>query len=412
MATARSLWLALLCACAFAHAEPDELALGRARGYPAAESAAGMAAPQYRVGSWSALDTVPGVQVHRVAASPSARPLPRAAHPPPIRYRLRNAAYTLDDYLERQRITALMILKNGEIVAERYRYGRAEHARFLGFSMSKSIVSLLVGVAAANGSIASLDDPASKYAKELAGSAYGDVTIRELLRMSSGLTFTERYDGRDDVARMSRAFAGPEGTVPVLRSIVERHSPPGEKFVYASAESEALGRVLHGASGRSLAELTEKWLWQPLGAGDDAFWRVGGDGMEGAWGYFNASLADWARVGLLLVHDGRVGERQVVPRDYLLDATDTEREPEAFRPRRATPYTGYGYQFWLMPMRERTFALQGVYGQAIFVQPASGIVLVQLAVYDPASAKTDPVPFRERDAFWRGVLQSLGGSTE
>jgi CubicO group peptidase (beta-lactamase class C family) len=127
---------------------------------------------------------------------------------------------------------------------------------------------------------------------------------------------------------------------------------------------------------------------------------------------FNASLRDWGRLGLMLARDGRVGGQQVVPLNYLLDATDATRQPAAFKPRSATPYFGYGYQFWLFPMRERSFALQGVHGQAVFVQPASGIVMVQTAVYQAASGQQDPQPGQERDAFWRGVLQSLGGSTD
>ena len=114
----------------------------------------------------------------------------------------------------------------------------------------------------------------------------------------------------------------------------------------------------------------------------------------------------------MMARDGRVGERQVVPREYVLDATDPARQPDPFKPRRASSYFGYGYQFWLFPMRERTFGFQRVHGQAVFVQPGSGIVMVQTAVFDAASGLQDPVPGQERDAFWRGVLLSLGGTTD
>ncbi|HXD38963.1 MAG TPA: serine hydrolase [Ramlibacter sp.] len=396
-----------------AHAEPDEVALGKERGYPIGGAATWYVNP-YRVGSWSAMDQVRGLPIRNVArgAGP-VTPLPQASDRPPIRYRFRNIGYTLDEYLERQRVTGLIILKNGEIVVERYRYGRSEGARFLSFSMAKSVTSMLVGIAVDKGIIASLDDPADKYAKELAGSAYGATSIRHLLHMSSGLTFTERYDGTDDVARMSRAAAtGQPPVVEVLRSVADRHSPSGQKFVYASAETEVLGRVLARASGRTVADITSEWLWQPLGAERDAFWLLSRDGQERASGFFNASLRDWARLGWLLARDGRVGERQVVPRDYLLEATDPQRQPPAFAPHRATPYFGYGFQFWLFPMRQRTFAFQGVHGQAVFVQPASGIVMVQTSVNEAASGRQDPQPVTERDAFWRGVLQSLGGDAD
>ena len=406
--------IVLVCAALLggpAGAEPDAASLGQAQGYPIG-NASNFFREGYRVGSWSALDRVPGVEVRRVAAAAQPQPLPPFANPPPIRYRFRNVEYTLADYLDRQRTTGLLVLKDGQVVAEHYRYGRTPEARFLSMSMAKSLVSLLIGIAHEKGLIASLDDPAARYAPALAGMAYGEVPIRHLLRMSSGLTYTERYEPGDDRARLSAAFAtAPGGTLEVLRTITDRHSPPGTVFRYAGAETDVLGRVLAGATGRTLAQLTTEWLWQPMGAEHDAFWRIGRDGQEGAQGSFNASLRDWGRLGLLLARDGQAGGRQVVPRDYLLDATDAGRQPPAFRPGQATPSLGYGYQFWLLPDRERTFALQGIHGQAVYVQPSSGIVMVVTSVWRQPSAYQDPVPGQERAALWRGVLQSLAGSS-
>jgi len=396
-----------------AHAEPDEDRLGKSQNYPLGTAATWYNNP-YRVGAWSAMDKVPGVQTRVVARGQQTSSLPRAAQAPAINYRYRNIGYTLAEYLERQRATGLLVLKNGEIVAEHYRYGRKDDARFISFSMAKSVTALLVGQAHARGLIASLDDPAEKYVTALAGSPYGATTVRQLLRMSSGLTFTERYDGTDDISRLSRAGAGAPGAgtpVDVLRSITTRHTAAGEKFVYASAETDVLGRVLTAATGKNMAELTSEWLWKPMGAEHDAFWRISADGQEQSYGAFNASLRDWGRLGLLLINDGKVGTQQVVPRDYVLDATDPARQPLAFRPRKATPYFGYGYQFWLMPMRERTFAMQGIHGQTVYMQPSSGVVMVLTSVWESASGRQDAQPYEERDALWRGVLQSLGGST-
>ncbi|MDP2034666.1 MAG: serine hydrolase [Polaromonas sp.] len=409
-----ALWLALLAVLAApARAEPDEERLGKAQDYPLGTAATWYYNP-YRVGAWSALDKVPGVRTRPVARAPQASALPRAVQAPAISYRYRNIRYSVADYLERQRATGLLVLKNGEIVAEHYRYGRKDDARFLSFSMAKSITSLLVGQAHARGLIASLDDPAEKYVQALAGSPYGATTVRQLLRMSSGLTFTERYDGTDDISRLSRAGAGAPGAgspLDVLRSITTRHSPTGDKFVYASAETDVLGRVLAAATGKSVAELTSEWLWKPMGAEHEAFWRISSDGQEQAYGAFNASLRDWGRLGLLLANDGKAGGQQLVPADYLLDATDPARQPEAFRPRKATPYFGYGYQFWLLPMKQRSFVMQGIHGQGLYVQPSSGLVMVLTSVWESASGRQDPQPHEERDALWRGVLQSLGGST-
>ena len=410
-------WPALLVGLSVAShaawAEPDEERLGKLQNYPVGNASSWYNVAN-RVGAWSAMHTVPGIQTRLVSRATEAAPLPRAAQPAVITYRYRNINYTVAEYLDRQRATGLLVLKNGEIVAEHYRYGRQDDARFLSFSMAKSVTALLVGAALARGSIASLDDPAEKYVKPLVGSPYGATTLRQLLRMSSGLTFTERYDGSDDIARLSRASAGAPGAgspADVLRSITDRHSPAGQKFVYASAESDVLGRVLTAATGKNMAELTRDWLWQPLGAEHDAYWRTGADGQEQAYGAFNASLRDWARLGWMVANDGKVGDKQLIAREFLLDATEPTRQPDALRPRKATPYFGYGYQFWLLLMKERTFAMQGIHGQATYVQPSAGIVMVLTSVWESASGKQDMQPYEERDALWRGVLRSLGGNT-
>lgn len=405
-------WLASALACVAAHAEPDETQLGKDRGYPVGSTLFNWAAPAHRVGSFSAMDRVPGMRHNPVPRGGEVRPLHKV-DAPPVQWRFRGTTYTLDDYLERQRVTGLLILKDGAIVAERYRYDRKPDARFMSFSMGKSITSLLVGIALEQGHIASLDDPAGKYVPALQGSGYGGTSLRHLLRMSSGLAFSERYDGQDDAARLSRAaLTGNPTVLEVLRSVTERQQAPGERFAYASAETVVLGRVLTAATGRPLAQLASEWLWRHLGAEQDAFWILAHDGQEHASGYFNATLRDWGRLGLLLAADGRIGERQVVPREYLLDATDAARQPPAFRPRVATPGNGYGYQFWISPLRERTFLLQGIYGQAVYVQPASGIVMVQTAVWARPSGSQDPQAAQERQAFWLGVLRSLGGATD
>jgi CubicO group peptidase (beta-lactamase class C family) len=275
--------------------------------------------------------------------------------------------------------------------------------------MAKSVNSLLIGIAVEKGLIASLDDPAEKYVPELKGSGFGEATIRQLLRMSAGVKFEERYDGRDDIARLRRAQMATSAEKPldVLASFGDRQYAAGEKFVYASAETTVLGYVLARAAKRDIASLTREWLWKPLGAAEPAAWNFGVDGQEWTEGNFNATLRDWGRLGVLLAGDGRRGDTQIVPREYLLDATDAARQPEAFRPGKATPYFGYGYQFWIFPFPKRTFALLGIYGQSMFVQPETKIVMVHLAVNREAKGSDENI---ERDALWRGVLESLQNS--
>jgi CubicO group peptidase (beta-lactamase class C family) len=398
------LWAAFLVGAV--RAEPDEGELGKAEGY-ARGTAATMFAERFKVGSFTATDKIlPTREVGRAGPVAPLETGPAAN----IAYQFRGTRYTLADYLERRRATGLLVLKDGRIVAEHYRYGRSANDRFLSFSMAKSVTSLLFGIAIGKGLIGSLDDPAEKYVAELRGSAYGQATVGQLLRMSSGVKFVEEYNGRDDMARLSRAQRGlsHEKPLTVLASFNERVAPPGEKLGYSSAETAVLGYVLARAANNNVAELTSQWIWQPLGAEANAAWNLGADGQERCEGSFNATLRDFGRLGLLLANDGRVGQTQIVPRSYLLEATDAARQTPAFRPGTATTYFGYGRLFWLFPIRSRTFALLGIYGQGVFVQPESKIVMVHTAAWkDPR----DNEAAVERDALWRGVLASLGGQT-
>src|SRR5215510_13001218 len=184
-----------------AFAAPDEEALGKAEGYPVCP---GFARPETRclVGLVSHFDEV--FPARKVARGQQARALKRAAPEPAIRYRFQGKDLGLDDYLAGNRTTGLLILKDDTIIAERYQYDRKPEHRMASYSMAKTIVAMLVGVALSEGKIQSLDDRAEKYVVALNGTPYGETPIRHLLTMSSGVRFTEIYTGTDDVARLAR----------------------------------------------------------------------------------------------------------------------------------------------------------------------------------------------------------------
>jgi CubicO group peptidase (beta-lactamase class C family) len=218
--------------------------------------------------------------------------------------------------------------------------------------------------------------------------------------------FKEVYDVNDDVARFSR-LRNNEGSIDALRQFNVREAEQGTRFHYASIETVILAVVLRAVTGMTLSEYLTGRLWQPMGAEADATWIRTRDGLEVASGSFNAILRDYGRLGILLANDGAVGSKQVVPKEYLLEATDWHRQPDAFAPRRATPYFGYGYQFWLYPGEKRRFALLGVYGQSIFVDPEQKLVMVITAVAKNASVGKESLA-RERDALWRGLVGHYG----
>jgi CubicO group peptidase (beta-lactamase class C family) len=227
--------------------------------------------------------------------------------------------------------------------------------------------------------------------------------------MSSGVKFTEVYSGNDDVATLARLAAGNlgPGGLAVLEPFRtnERTSPAGTKFAYASVETEVLGFVLHHATGQSLADYLSAKVWQPMGAESDAIWIVDRSGQEAAYCCLGATLRDYARLGLLLANDGVARGKQVVPKAWIHEATKPTPGYPHLEPGVATPYLGYGYQFWVFPGKHRRFAMLGVRGQAIFVDPELNLVMVQTAVWKDY---TDPEPRRERDALWRGVVARYG----
>jgi CubicO group peptidase (beta-lactamase class C family) len=348
-------------------------------------------------------------------------PLPRWQDAPAISYRWGFSSKTLDDFMADTKTTGLMVIKNGLVVAERYQYGRQPDMRFRSFSMAKTFTAMLVGIAHGKGLIRSLDDKAADYWPEIAPSSYGQTTIRNLLRMSSGVPFRELYTWTpdDDIWLWGRVLYLPENRMrpekiaEYLNTKTTREVEQGTRFKYATIETEILGRVLSRAAGMSITQMTQEWLWKPMGAESEARWLLASaDQGEGTGGSFNATLRDYARFGVLLANDGLKGNVQIIPRDYLLDATDAARQPAAYRPRNATPGMGYGYQTWIAPFKERTFALQGIHGQHIMVQPKSGIVMVQTSVNDQPSGRQDNRPYQMRDALWMGVLKSLGGVTD
>ncbi len=274
--------------------------------------------------------------------------------------------------------------------------------------MAKSIVSLAVGIALREGKIQSLDDRADKYAPRLGGTLLGETTIRNLLRMASGARYREEYDGKDDAARFAAAVSR-VGIEEAAKVVTEREFPQGERFSYNSALTQTLAAVLRGATKMGVSQYLTPRLWQAIGAETSALWRTDRTGLEMAGGNFNATLRDYGRLGVVLANDGvRPDDPEkaaIIPHEYLMDATDWHRVPEAFRPRKGA--YGYGYQFWLLSGEKRRFACLGVYGQMIFIDPQLKLVMVQTAAN--ATAKSGKTTLaREADAFWRAIVGYYG----
>ena len=393
-------------------AAPDEALLGKAAGYPIGTTRREAYQERYLVGSFSSMDQIEP----SCSLAPAEAPLALKQVPTPVAfsYRFNNQTLTLDDYFQRQRATAVLVLKNDEIVAERYNYDRTPSMRMLSNSMAKTIVALAMGKAHEEGFIHSFDDTAATYVPELAGTLYGGTRLINLMRMASGARYVEEYSKDDDRARFNAAFRR-EGTAKAARIVTERAAPEGEKFNYSGAQTQILGLVLRAATGRTLCDYVDEKLWRPLGAEAKATWIINPvDQVEVASGDFNATVRDYARLGTMMANNGQAFGNSVVPRGYLLDMTDPARQPEAFRPGNmdyhGAHYYGYGLQVWLLPGSHRQFALLGIYGQAIYVDPVLKLVMVHTAVgKDAAGDASGNHLGAEREALWRGMVAHYGG---
>lgn len=324
----------------FSDSGPDAATYGAASGYPVGTRA-----------TTTQLDKLVGVYSHFDEIYPS-RPIRRATTPwqfkrapePTIAYSFGSERLTIADYLKRNPVTGLLIARDDTILYEHYQYARTDRDRFLSQSMAKTMVAMLIGIAISEGRIKSIDDLASTYVSGLAGTEYGNTSIRALLNMASGVEFSEVYDGHDDIARLGRALFVGEAQDPaaIIAQFNTRSAPPNTKWHYASVETEILGLVLHSATAVSVADYLHDRIWDAIGTEADASWAIDGSGQEIAFCCVNATLRDYARFARLLAHDGAWEGRQLIPQQWLLDATTVRSTDHHLAPRVATPYFGYG----------------------------------------------------------------------
>ena len=383
----------------FSDTGPDAASYGAAAGYSVG-SRTTASQPEHLVGIYSHFDELVPSRLIRRAATPWLFKRSPELQIEPV-------GPSIADYLKRNPVTGLLIAKDDTILYEHYQYARTDRDRFLSQSMAKTIVAMLIGIAVSEGKIKSINDTAAAYVPDLAGTEYGKTSIRNLLHMASGVAFSEIYDGHDDIAQLDRDLFGEPGKDPTasVAKFNTRAAPAGTKWHYASVEAEILGLVLWHATGKRVADYFHDRIWDAIGAEGDASWSIDGTGQEIAFCCFNATLRDYARFGRLLAHDGAWEGRQLIPRQWLLDATTVKPTNRYLAPGAATPNLGYGYQVWILPGAQRKFALLGIQGQIILVDPASKLVMVHTAVRKNPS---DPAALTEPLALWSAVLQQLG----
>ena len=366
----------------FSPSGPNADHYGAAENYPIKDPALGFVPgnplqPKYRVGAFSHYADLFPTRVVKCAATPWQFKRAPGGITDPFRERV-------TFYLSRNPVTGLLIAKDDQILFEHYQYGRTDRDLLLSQSMVKSITGLLIGIAIGDGTIKSVDDTAETYVPGLKGTEYGATPLRALLHMSSGVDFGEERDHGRDLDRLWIDMVrgtGSKGTVASIAQFNRRIAPPGTRFYYASIEPDVLGLVLRYAVKRSASDYLGEKIWEPIGMEADAKWLIDAEGFEVAHHGFNGVLRDYARLGRLLAHDGAWEGKQIIPAQWMREATTTRPSDAYLAPGRTEARSlGYGYLMWLLPGPRRQFAPIGFLGQRILVDPGSKLVMAQTAL--------------------------------
>ncbi len=342
------------------------------------------------------LDRVPIMSRSRkIAAGDAVRELSAGA---PLD--LSSVDFDIDAYINDARVAGLVILQGGEVRLERYGLGFGPEGRWTSHSVAKSVTSTLVGAAVRDGFIDSLDAPVSKYVAGLKGSAYDDVTIEQLMTMTSGVAWNEDYDDpQSDVSQfLSQKPEGDEAAIVSYMKKLPRAHPPGEKWNYSTGETNLIGIVVAEAVGKPLADYASEKLWAPFGMEADATWLLAEDGREISGCCVQARTRDYARIGLFALEGGA----GVVPDDWFARAATT-------RVDYGSPGEGYGYQWWTLD--DGAFRAFGIFGQAIFIDPSRDLVIAMNSNWTSALGRKDGERGK-RKAFFEAVRAAVDAEAE
>lgn len=307
----------------------------------------------------------------------------------------------VDSYMKEQRTAGLVIVQDGKIRLEKYGLDFDGNGKWTSFSVAKSFTSTLVGAAIKDGYIKSLDDKVTVYIPEMKGSAYDDVTVAQLLTMTSGIRWNEDYeDPKSDVARFNehKPEPGIDTTVSYMRKL-PREAPAGSKWVYKTGETNLIGVLVSKVTGKTLSAYLAEKLWKPFGMEQDASWLLGSTGAEISGCCIQASTRDYARFGQFFLGGGIVDGKSILPDGWIARATTKQADI-------GNPGKGYGFQWWTYD--DGSYAAQGIFGQGIFIDPKRRLVIASNSNWPRA---TDPVAGPAREDFYKKVQAAIDAET-
>jgi CubicO group peptidase (beta-lactamase class C family) len=279
-----------------------------------------------------------------------------------LTYEVDGERYALADFLERPEAIGLLVVADGKVLLEHYAPGNDRDSRWISFSVTKSVTSMLIGAAIADGLIENVDEPVAHYLPRLRGTPYEAASIGDVLRMASGVAWNEDYaDPGSDVAR-----AGGANGVTLVRYLaaLPRRHEPGEEFNYNTGESNLAGEILRAAIGNNAATYLSHKVWRPFGMERDATWLTSGPGGGETGGCcISATLRDYARLGIFAMNDGVLPDgSRVLPEGWM--QASIEPSPGAAE---------YGYFWWLIG--DGAYLARGIFNQQIFIDPALSLVI-------------------------------------
>ena len=320
-------------------------------------------------------------KVRTIERGTKVHPLPPAARQIAPNWTHAGQAWTVDSWMAANRVSGVLVLKDGQVMLERYGLGRAADERWTSFSVAKSVTSTLVGAAIQDGHIKGLEDVVTNYIPELKGSAYDGVSVRQLLMMSSGVKWNEDYtDPNSDVARAGAGILEP-GVNPIVSYMrkLPRANPPGTKFTYNTGETDLVGILVSKAVGRPISQYASEKLWKPYGMEQDAIWMVDPAGHERGGCCISMTLRDYGRVGQFILDGGMANGRRILPEGWTGDATRVQISNGQPAP------AGYGYFWWIRP--NGSYDASGIFGQSITTFRDERLIVVVNSAWPQATGQ-------------------------
>jgi len=290
------------------------------------------------------------------------------------------------------RTEGLMVIHRDTVIYENYNLGLEPEEKHISWSMAKSFIGTLIGIAYEQGLI-ELDKQVEDYLTDFKGTGYEGVTVEDLLQMRSGVRFDEDYgDFNSDINRFGRAFALGSSYRDFAKSL-KNEVPPGSRCQYVSLDTQMLGFLLMKVTGRTITELLAEWMWEPMGMENGGGWIIDNEQEEMALGGLTASLRDFAKLGLLYLNEGTLNGNKIVSSAWIKKASSVYDNGSGNKWNDTADY-GYGYQWWIPPHSTGDYFAVGIYDQFVYVHPTKELVIAKLSA-DPRF-KTDGVEIKRK----------------